>query len=122
MKKILTAALAFALAFSVVAPVATSAQSMTTTTTTNASFTMNLTIGSRGADVVMLQSFLESKGLLTMPAGVAKGYFGALTKSAVVAYQISRGVVPASGYFGPLTRASANADTSSSSTTTTTNT
>lgn len=120
MKKILTAALAFALAFSAVAPVA--AQTMTTTTTTNASFTTNLTIGSRGADVVMLQSFLESKGLLTMPAGVAKGYFGALTKSAVVAYQISKGVTPTSGYFGPLTRAVANADGASTTTTTTTST
>lgn len=113
MKKILTAVLALALAFSVVAPVATSAQSMTN------AFNANLKQGARGADVVALQSFLESKGLLTMPAGVAKGYFGALTKSAVVAYQISRGVVPASGYFGPLTRASANADTAPATTTTT---
>lgn len=101
MNKIITAALAFALAFSTVATVA-SAQTV--------AFNMNLKLGSRGADVVALQSFLESKGLLTMPAGVAKGYFGALTKSAVVAYQISKGVTPASGYFGPLTRAVANAD------------
>jgi hypothetical protein len=117
MKKILTAALAFALAFSVVAPVATSAQSMTMMSN---GFNMSLTIGSRGANVVMLQSFLEARGLLTMPAGVAKGYFGPLTKSAVVAYQISKGVTPTSGYFGPLTRAVANADTSVTTTTTTT--
>ncbi len=104
MKRILSVALAFALALTVVAPVAASAQSM-------ASFNTNLKMGSRGADVVALQSFLEAKGLLTMPAGTAKGYFGALTKSAVVAYQISKGVTPASGYFGPLTRATANADT-----------
>lgn len=116
MKKILTAALVFALALSVVAPVATSAQSMTN------AFNTNLKLGARGADVVALQSFLESKGLLTMPAGVAKGFFGGLTKSAVVAYQISKGVTPASGYFGPLTRATANADTTSTTTTTTTTT
>jgi len=105
MKKILTAALVFALALSVVAPVAASAQSMTN------AFNTNLRLGSRGADVVALQSFLESKGLLTMPAGVAKGSFGPLTRSAVVAYQISKGVTPASGFFGPLTRAVANSDT-----------
>ncbi len=104
MKKFISVALVLALALSVVAPVATSAQS-------TYAFNMNLKLGSRGADVVALQSFLESKGLLTMPAGVAKGYFGGLTKSAVVAYQISKGVTPTSGYFGPLTRAVANADT-----------
>ncbi|MBP6974741.1 MAG: peptidoglycan-binding protein [Candidatus Pacebacteria bacterium] len=113
MKKIFSIALAIALAFSVVAPVATSAQSMSN------AFNTNLKLGARGADVVMLQSFLESKGLLTMPAGVAKGYFGGLTKSAVVAFQISMGVTPASGYFGPLTRATANADTTGTTTTTT---
>lgn len=111
MKKIFSIALAVAFAFSAVSAV--SAQSMTN------AFNTNLTLGSRGADVVSLQSFLESKGLLTMPAGVAKGYFGGLTKSAVVAYQISKGVTPASGYFGPLTRATANADTTTTTTTTT---
>lgn len=116
MKKIFSIALVFALALSVVAPVATSAQSMTN------AFNTNLRMGSRGADVVALQSFLESKGLLTMPAGVAKGYFGGLTKSAVVAYQISKGVTPASGYFGPLTRATANMEGTTTTTTTTTTT
>ena len=114
MKKIFSTALAFALAFSAVSAV--SAQSMTN------AFNTNLKLGARGADVVALQSFLESKGLLTMPAGVAKGYFGGLTKSAVVAYQISKGVTPASGYFGPLTRATANADTTTVTTGTTTTT
>ncbi|MCF7865703.1 MAG: peptidoglycan-binding protein [Candidatus Pacebacteria bacterium] len=110
MKKIFSIALAVAFAFSAVSAV--SAQSMSN------AFNTNLTIGSRGADVVALQSYLESKGLLTMPSGVAKGYFGGLTKSAVVAFQISKNVTPASGYFGPLTRAAANADGSSVSTAT----
>jgi hypothetical protein len=113
MKKIFSIALVFALALSVVGSTV-SAQSMTY------AFNTNLTMGSRGADVVMLQSFLESKGLLTMPAGVAKGYFGGLTKSAVVAYQISKGVTPTSGFFGPLTRAVANSDSTTTTTTTTT--
>ncbi|MBI2482457.1 MAG: peptidoglycan-binding protein [Candidatus Vogelbacteria bacterium] len=67
------------------------------------SFTRDLTIGSRGDDVSALQTLLESKGVLMMPAGVAKGYFGALTKSALAKYQASVGL-PATGYFGPLTR------------------
>ncbi len=105
MKKFITAVVAFALALSVVAPVAASAQS-----TASYTFNTNLTIGSRGADVVALQSFLEAKGLIVIPAGVSKGYFGALTKSAVAAYQTQKGITPAAGYFGPITRAAVMAD------------
>lgn len=104
MKKVFVAVVALALALTVVAPVATSAQSAAYT------FNTNLTIGSRGADVVALQTFLESKGLITIPAGVAKGYFGSLTRSAVRAYQISKGITPTAGYFGPVTRAAVNAE------------
>lgn len=71
-------------------------------------FTADLTIGSTGADVTALQQFLVSKGFLTMPAGVAMGYFGSLTQSALAAFQVSQGISPASGYFGPITRASVN--------------
>lgn len=71
-------------------------------------FTMDLTVGSSGAEVTALQQFLVSKGFLTMPAGVAMGTFGPLTQSAVAAYQTSKGISPASGYFGPVTRASVN--------------
>lgn len=80
-------------------------------TTGSASYTynMDLTIGSTGADVVALQDFLISKGHLVMPAGVAKGYFGALTQSALAKYQASVGIAPAAGYFGPITRAHMNA-------------
>lgn len=67
-------------------------------------FTRNLTLGSSGADVVALQTYLESKGSLTIPSGVSKGYFGALTKNALAKYQASVGISPASGYFGPITR------------------
>jgi peptidoglycan hydrolase-like protein with peptidoglycan-binding domain len=63
----------------------------------------NLSLGSKGAEVTTLQIFLESKGLLVMPAGVAKGYFGPLTKAALIAYQASVDV-PATGYYGPITR------------------
>ncbi len=117
MKKYFSAVLALAFAFAVVAPVAASAQMMTTSTAY--SFNANLTVGSQGADVVALQSFLESKGLLTMPAGVAKGYFGGITKAAVKAYQSSKGIVPVSGYFGPITRAAVANDLVVTTTTTT---
>lgn len=69
-------------------------------------YTRDLTVGSTGADVTALQTFLASKGFLTMPAGVAMGYFGPLTKSALAAYQAANGIAPAAGYFGPKTRAS----------------
>jgi hypothetical protein len=71
----------------------------------NAAFTRDLTIGSTGADVIELQTWLETKGLLMIPAGVSKGYFGTLTQMALAKYQASVGIVPAVGYFGPITRA-----------------
>jgi peptidoglycan hydrolase-like protein with peptidoglycan-binding domain len=67
--------------------------------------TSDLTMGSTGAQVVTLQSFLESKGYLVMPVGVAKGYFGGLTRAALVKFQLANGISPAVGYFGPKTRA-----------------
>ena len=68
-------------------------------------FYRNLTIGSTGSDVVQLQNFLTSSGFLTLPISVSPGYFGNLTKQALIRYQSSKGIQPASGYFGPLTRA-----------------
>lgn len=68
------------------------------------SFSRNLTIGSTGQDVIQLQTILESQGFLTIPQGVAKGYFGNATKAALARYQSSVGISPAAGYFGPLTR------------------
>lgn len=70
-------------------------------------FTMDLTLGSTGAEVTALQSWLISKGY-SIPAG-ATGYFGAQTQSALAAYQAASGISPASGYFGPITRAKVNA-------------
>ncbi len=95
------------------------AQTTTTTTTTTASatFTRNLTIGSTGADVTALQTWLINKGF-TIAAG-ATGYFGAQTKAALGSYQASVGISPAVGYFGPITRAQVAANGSSTTTTTT---
>ena len=72
-------------------------------------FTRNLTLGSRGADVVALQTYLEAKGFMVMPAGVPKGYFGPLLRAALAKFQQVRGIHPHSGYFGPITRAAFNA-------------
>ncbi len=62
-------------------------------------FTKDLTVGSTGADVTALQNKL----------GVtpATGYFGAITKAAVMAYQSANGL-PATGFVGPMTRAKLN--------------
>jgi len=72
-------------------------------------FSRPLAIGASGADVVMLQTVLEQRGLLELPSGTANGFFGALTKSAVARYQASEGL-PAVGAFGPLTMAKLNAE------------
>ena len=66
------------------------------------SFTRDLTVGSKGADVTALQNWLGSKGYLSV---AATGYFGALTKAALAKFQAANGISPAAGYFGPKTRA-----------------
>jgi len=78
-------------------------------------FSNYLTVGSTGADVTALQSWLVSNSFLTMPAGVSMGYFGSLTKAAVIAYQASVGL-PNTGFVGPLTVAKLNAAGGSSMT------
>jgi hypothetical protein len=91
-----------------------------TTGTSSYSFTQDLTLGSKGADVNALQSLLINAGDLNVSAPT--GYFGAMTKAALVAYQTAKGISPASGYFGPKTRAFVNSMAVSTTTTTTTTT
>ena len=93
--------------------------SVTTTTTTNpSSFTRDLTIGSKGDDVVALQTSLIAGGY-SIPAG-ATGYFGAQTQAAVSAWQKAVGVSPTAGYFGAKSRAVFGGVSSSTTTTTST--
>jgi putative peptidoglycan binding protein len=73
--------------------------------------TKNLAFGSRGSDVLSLQTIFISTGLLT--ADSATGYFGKLTQAAVQSWQRSHNIVPAGtpsttgyGVVGPRTRAS----------------
>lgn len=80
------------------APVATS------TPAAASSFARDLELGMEGADVAALQAFLVAQGHLTMPAGAAPGFFGPLTRAALVKFQLASNVSPAVGYFGPITR------------------
>lgn len=70
----------------------------------------NLTLGTSNQGVVVLQGLLSELGYLQVPTGVPFGYYGTLTKNAVAAYQMSRGVTPTSGYFGPLTKIAMHSD------------
>jgi LPXTG-site transpeptidase (sortase) family protein len=63
-----------------------------------------LRFGAEGADVIALQNFLQQKGFLKILPGAVDGFFGAVTRSAVLKYQASIGLSP-DGVFGPLTRA-----------------
>lgn len=80
----------------------------TTTTTTSCDVPMApLTIGSQGGGVTGLQNILISGGY-SIPAG-ATGYFGAQTKAALAAWQAKSGVMPAVGYYGPISMAALQA-------------
>jgi DNA-binding beta-propeller fold protein YncE len=78
-------------------------------------FTRNLGYGSRGADVSLLQQFLNHKGFVLAQSGAGSPgnetqFFGPRTKNAVIrfqrAYYSTIGAV--TGYFGPKTRALVN--------------
>lgn len=81
----------------------------------SAVITSDLTVGSTGAQVSALQSSLVAKGYLVMPAGVPMGYFGSLTKAAVMRWQAAVGL-PSTGFFGPLSRAAFNGSAGGSTT------
>lgn len=70
-------------------------------------FTRALTTGSTGADVTCLQNYLIGAGH-AISAG-ATGYFGSQTAAAVASWQAANGVMPAAGYFGPVSQAKYNA-------------
>lgn len=78
-----------------------------TVPTVSLSFTRDLTLGSTGADVTLLQKTLLAKGFTVIES---TGYFGETTKAAVAKYQISIGISPADGYFGAMTRAALNTE------------
>lgn len=63
----------------------------------------NLFVGSQGEDVRQLQEFLIKEGVY--PEARITGYFGILTKNAVVRFQQKYGIFPQIGYVGMKTRA-----------------
>jgi hypothetical protein len=69
-------------------------------------FTMDLSFGSTGNEVVELQKFLMAQGYLNINAPT--GWFGPMTQAAVAAFQTAHKISPAVGYFGPMSRAKAN--------------
>ena len=73
-------------------------------------FSNYLSVGSTGADVSALQSYLMASGysIPSITSGAAQpGYFGSQTQAAVKAYQAQNGI-PNTGFVGPLTVASLN--------------
>lgn len=73
-------------------------------------FERNLETGMSGADVRALQVFLNTQGFKVAEVGLGSignetEKFGAGTHEALIQFQKEHGIAPASGYFGPLTRA-----------------
>jgi len=73
------------------------------TTNNNLTTVRDLQLGMTGDDVKALQTLLISLNY-SIPAGPT-GYFGTQTQNALIQYQKENSIVPAIGYFGPLTRA-----------------
>ena len=74
-------------------------------------FSRDLMLGMTGDDVRALQAWLNANGFAVAATGPgSKGsettMFGGATQAALSRYQVSKGIAPASGYFGPMTRAS----------------
>lgn len=72
----------------------------------------DLGLGSRNNNVSVLQQFLISQARGSAAQALAKNgattYFGSMTRAALAEFQRSVGITPASGYFGPKTRAYIN--------------
>ncbi|MEK7584414.1 MAG: peptidoglycan-binding protein [Patescibacteria group bacterium] len=73
---------------------------------TSYTFTRDLALGSTGTEVSELQRALKALGFFTYPT--ITGYFGALTRDAVITFQRANGIFPV-GIVGPQTRALLNA-------------
>ena len=87
----------------------TAQQGGTAVTGSTYNFTRNLTVGSTGDDVQVLQQYLNAQGYAVASSGAGSpgnesSYFGSLTKSALARFQAANSVSPAVGYFGPITR------------------
>lgn len=73
------------------------------------SFARDLTVGSRGEDVRILQQFLNSHGAQVATSGFGSPnnettYFGGATRAALARWQMANAIFPTAGYFGPKSR------------------
>ncbi len=73
------------------------------------SLTRNLSLGMTGDDVRALQKMLNADGFTVSQSGAGSPgnestYFGPATKAAVARFQTSKGIAPAAGFVGTLTR------------------
>ena len=78
-------------------------------------FKTNLTVGSLGSEVKALQEYLNAHGYTVATSGAGSPgnettKFGNLTRAALIKYQKAKGITPAVGYFGPVSRAAINSD------------
>lgn len=98
------------------------------TSGTGYTFNTNLTVGSKGTDVLNLQKVLNMSSDTTVAltgagsAGMETSYFGPATKAAVMKFQTKYGISPVAGYVGSITRAKLNTMGGTTTTTTTTTT
>ena len=103
---------------SVIAKVKISLEGATNGSVTSAAvhaFKSDLTTGSLGSEVKALQELLNAKGYTVATNGAGSvgnetTTFGSATRAALIKYQQAKGITPASGYFGPITRASINSN------------
>jgi lysophospholipase L1-like esterase len=73
-------------------------------------FLTNLTRGSTNSSVKLLQEYLNVHGFMVSASGAGSVgnetmVFGPATQAALVKFQKAKGITPAAGYFGPITRA-----------------
>jgi len=80
-------------------------------------FLRDLSVGSKGLDVLKLQQTLNLDPRTQVSLwgagspGYETNYFGERTRRAVAKYQILYGITPPNGYFGPITRSHMNTNT-----------
>ncbi|MFA5770903.1 MAG: peptidoglycan-binding protein, partial [Patescibacteria group bacterium] len=80
-----------------------------TTETCPINFIRNLKLGMIGNDVKELQKYLNRSGYTVTKTGFGSPdnettKFGVLTKKALIKFQKAKGISPATGYLGPITR------------------
>ena len=83
-------------------------------TTGSYNFTLTHKMGDQGGEVMDIQKFLNANGFTVSASGAGSAgnetdYFGSRTQAAVMAFQSAKGITPVAGYWGPITRAAANA-------------